>query len=831
MINHQNEQSQKCWWKQGWFLGLLLVAATLVVYQPAWNGQPVYDDEDHLTPPELQSLTGLARIWIRLGAVSQYYPIAHSAFWFQHKLWGHWMPGYHLVNILLHAFCALLLLKILKQLEVPGAWLAAAIFALHPVEVESVAWISELKNTLSTVFYFGAAVAYLDFDRTRQRKLYVIALTLFGAGLLSKSVVASLPAALLVVFWWKRGTLSWKRDMRPLVPFFLVGIVSGLFTAWVERKFIGAEGEAFEFTFIQRGLVAGRAIWFYLYKLCWPANLVFIYPRWNVSQAVWWQYLFPAAALLLVAGLWALRRRWRGPLAALLFFVGTLFPALGFINVYPFRYSFVADHYQYLASVGVIAIASAGAALLLGRWRWWKRPTGNVLCVALLATLAGLTWRQCHMYRNVETLWRTTIAMNPACFVAYSNLGNDLLQKGQVDKAIRMCEKALELQPGFAEPHNNLANALIQKGRVDEALLHYQKALEIRPDLAVVHCNIGFILLQRGQVDEAMARFQKAVELRPEFVNARVGLANVLLQKGRTDEAIVQLRAALEIQPDDADANSNLGNALLQKGDFDDAIVYFQNALAVQPNDAEFHNDLGNALLHKGRTNEAIAHYRKALEIQPDFALGHHNLGMALLQKGQIDEAVAHFRKTVELEPGNAKVHNNLGWMLLQAGQLDEAKSQLVKALEIRPDYVEAHDNLAKTLLRKGQVGEAVTHYQIALKFQPENAHILSHLAWVLATWPDATIRNGTKAIELAEQANRIAGGQDPIPLHALAAAYAEGGRFAEAVSTAQRALDLAESHTNAALADSLRSEIKLYQANSPFRDSEASLEHVSSGP
>jgi tetratricopeptide (TPR) repeat protein len=830
MINHQNEQTQKCWWKQGWFLGLLLVVATLVAYQPAWNGQPVYDDEDHLTPPELQSLTGLVRIWTRIDVVSQYYPIAHGAFWLEHKLWGYSMPGYHLVNILLHVFCALLLLKILKQLEAPGAWLAAAIFALHPVEVESVAWISELKNTLSTAFCLGSALAYLDFDRTRHRRFYVIALMLFGAGLLSKSVVASLPAALLVVFWWKRGTLSWKRDMRPLVPFFLVGIVTGLFTAWVERKFIGAEGEAFELTLIQRGLVAGRAIWFYLCKLCWPVDLVFIYPRWNVSQAVWWQYLFPAAALLLVAGLWALRRRWRGPLAALLFFAGTLFPALGFINVYPFRYSFVADHYQYLPGVAIITVASAGVALLLDRWRLWSRPVGNVLCVALLAVLAGLTWRQCGMYRDVETLWRTTIARNPDCFVAYSNLGNALLQKGQVDESLQMCEKALELQPGYAEPHNNLANALIQKGRVDDALLHYQKALEIRPDLAVVHCNIGNILLQRGHVDEAMARFQKAVELRPGFVNARVSLANVLLQKGRMDEAIVQLRAALDTQPDDAEANHDLGNILLQKGDYDDAIARFQKALAVQPNDAKSHNDLGNALLHKGRANEAMAHYQKALEIRPDFALAHHNLGMALLQKGQTDEAVAHFRKIVEIEPGNAHVHNNLGWMLLQAGQLDEAKIQLEEALEIQPNYPEAHVNLAKTLLRKRQVQEAATHYQTALKLQPDNARTMSNLAWVLATWPEAAVRNGTEAIQLAQQANQLTGGQNLMTLRTLAAAYAEGGRFVEATTAAQQALKLASTQTNTVLAEALRLEIKLYQSGSPFRDTEVSLEH-SNGP
>ena len=300
--------------------------------------------------------------------------MVHSVFWVEHKLWGDATLGYHLVNILLHAFSALLLLKILRQLEISGAWLAAAIFALHPVQVESVAWISELKNTLSGVFYLGSALIYLNFDQTRRLKFYVAALVLFGLGLLSKTVIATLPAALLVVFWWQRGKLSWKQDVRPLLPFFLAGVVMGLFTAWVERKFIGAEGKVFDLTLLERMLIAGRVVWFYLGKLFWPAGLVFIYPRWEVSGTVWWQYLFPAATLLLLAGLWAWRRRNRGPLAALLFFVGTLFPALGFLNVYPFRYSFVADHYQYLAGLGVITVVSAGAAQLLGRWRFGSSP-------------------------------------------------------------------------------------------------------------------------------------------------------------------------------------------------------------------------------------------------------------------------------------------------------------------------------------------------------------------------------------------------------------------------------------------------------------------------
>ena len=704
-------------WHRGWLLGLLLVVATLVAYQPAWNGKPVWDDEEHLTKPELRSLEGLARIWTQLGEAPQYYPLVHSVFWVEYKLWGDSTLGYHLVNILLHAFSALLLLKILQQLAVPGAWLAAAIFALHPVQVESVAWITELKNTLSGVFYLGSALAYLSFDRTRRMKFYVVALMLFGLGLLSKTVIATLPAALLVVFWWKRGRLSWQRDMRPLAPFFVAGIVAGLFTAWVERKFIGAEGKTFDLTVVERCLIAGRAVWFYLGKLFWPAELVFIYPRWSVNPAVGWQYLFPAAGLVLLAGLWGLRRRWRGPLAGLLFFGGTLFPALGFLNVYPFRYSFVADHYQYLASLGVITATSAGVALWLGRWKLWRRPAGNALCVALLATLAGLTWWQSAMYINSETLWGATLTRNPDCFLAHNNLGNALLRNGQVDEAIMEFQKALDILPDYELAHNNLGNALLRNGRVDEAMAHFEKALEILPD------------------------------------NARV------------------------------------------------------------------HNNLANALVQKGQTDEAIAHYQKALDLQPDDAQVHNSLGIALMQRGRVDGAMTHFQRALELQPDYAKAHNNLGYALLQQGRVDEALAHFQRALELQPDFAEAHNNLANALVRKGRVREAVAHYQRSLEIRPDNARTLSNLAWVLATSPEASVRNGAGALALAEQAERLTGSRDAMSLRALAAAYAEAGRFAEALATAQRALQLAEAQSNGVLAEALGSQLKFYQAGAPYRD------------
>jgi hypothetical protein len=302
-----------------WLLALGLLAAVLLAYQPAWNGMPVWDDNQHLIGPALQSWHGLADIWFQPGATPQYYPLVSSLFWMEQKLWGNATLGYHLVNILLHVASALLLVKVLRRLEVPGAWLGAALWALHPVQVESVAWMTELKNTLSGLCYFGSALAYLRFDRERKGVFYLTALGLFGAGLLAKSVIATLPAALLLVFWWKRRKLRWKEDVLPLGPFFVVGIGLGLFTAWLERAMVIGSDLGTRVSIVDRCLVPGRAVWFYLGKLAWPHPLIFIYPQWEVSGAVWWQYVFAVALLLLALGLWHWRRSvGHGPLVAFL---------------------------------------------------------------------------------------------------------------------------------------------------------------------------------------------------------------------------------------------------------------------------------------------------------------------------------------------------------------------------------------------------------------------------------------------------------------------------------------------------------------------------------
>lgn len=520
-----------------------------MVYVPALNGGLLWDDQAHVTKPELQSLHGLWRIWFDLGSTQQYYPLLHSTFWMEHRLWGDAVLGYHLTNVLLHWAAACLVVLIAKRLSLPGAWLAGYLFALHPVCVEAVAWISEQKSTLSAVFYLGAALTYLHFDQTRRRSQYFLALGLFVLALLSKTVTATLPAALLVVFWWQRKHLSFKRDVLPLQPWFALGISAGLVTAWLERTYIGANGASFALTLGERCLLAGRVIWFYLAKLVWPVNLIFTYPRWSVNPALWWQYLFPIGVLGLAVGLWLLARQRRGPLAGLLIFVGTLFPASGFFNVFPFLYSYVADHFQYLASLGILVPLACGLTMTSERIPSVRRLAPMIAGV-LLATLAVLTWRQSAMYRDAETLYRETLRRNPASWMARNNLGAILAEKpGKLPEAIREFEAALRLHPDNRQAENNLGNALLTiPGRMPEAIPHLQAALRLNPNLDETHYNVALALSSTGRIPEAIAEYEAALRLRPDYLEAHNNLGHLLYRLGRFSEATVHLEAARRLR-------------------------------------------------------------------------------------------------------------------------------------------------------------------------------------------------------------------------------------------------------------------------------------------
>ncbi|MGA2589286.1 MAG: tetratricopeptide repeat protein [Bryobacteraceae bacterium] len=674
-----------------WPIYTAITAAALAAYWPALRGGFIWDDNAHVTTAAMRSLRGLWRIWFDLGATQQYYPLLHSAFWLEHRFWGDAVVGYHLANLAQHALAACLVVLIVRRLALPGAWLAGLIFALHPVCVESVAWISEQKSTLSGVFYLASALVYLRFDESRRRSHYIWAIALFICALLGKTVTATLPAALLVIFWWKRGRLDLRGDVRPLLPWFALGIAAGLFTAWVERTYIGARGAEFAITPVERFLIAARAPWFYAAKLFWPVNLIFTYPRWHIDPAVWWQWLFPVATLSVAIGFYLIARNkttshqppttshgerspshgerspshgGRSPLAAFLFFAGTLFPALGFVNVYPFRFSWVADHFQYLACLGIIVpvavvIAKVGQAL--------PPAKAGAARFVLPLVLAALTFRQASMYGDTETLYRTTIARNPASWMAHNNLGVALAKMdGRSAEAIAEYQTALRIKPDYAEPHNNLATILSrQPGCMPEAIAEAQEALRIKPDYPEALVNLGsFLAPIPGRLRDAIASYQAALRIKPDHAEAHNNLGLALLEMpGRLPEAIKELEAAVRLEPDNAQMHDNLASALVRMpGRLPDAIAEVQAALEITPDDPQAHDFLGRALSQMpGRLPEAIAEFETALRIAPDYAQAHNDLGVVLLYVPERRaDAIAEFRAALSLNPNDPRAQSNL---------------------------------------------------------------------------------------------------------------------------------------------------------------------------
>lgn len=677
-----------------WAYCVGIFAALLAVYSPTFGAAFIWNDVDYVTRADLQSLHGLWRIWFEPGATEQYYPLLHGAFWVEHRLWGDNPLGYHLVNIFLHGTSACLLAFALRKLTVPGAWLAAGIFALHPVCVESIAWVSEQKNTLSTALFLGAGLLYLHYDQSRRTRTYTWATAVFVLALFAKSLTATLPAALLVICWWQRGKLTWARDVRPLRSWFAIGAVVSLFTAWYEHVYLGASGAEFELTFLQRGLVAARAAWFYLGKTLWPTELIFIYPRWAPDPGQLWQWAFPVAVFALLAALWCLRRRTRGPLAAILFFGGTLFPVMGFFNLYAYRYSFVADHWQYLPMIGLIVSVAAGLAWLAQHLPAAARLAAPALALGLFATLGMLSWRETHNYHDKVTFYQTILQRNPGCWMAAVNLGGVFLDAGDHAAAIEQFSRTLRLKPDFAEAYCNLGDALLQQHFVTEAIAQYQKTIALKPDLAEAHNNLASAFMQAGRADEAVAQFRKALRLDPGYAEAHANFAYLLTLLHQPAEAVVHGREAIRIRPRYPEAYNNLSSAQLALGDVTGAIASGRRAVDLDPNFTVAYNNLGNALARAGRNDEAIAVYSRALQLQPTYAEARINLGAVLAQAGRLTEAVTEYQGALQTNPNIPEGHNNLGFALLQLGRPDAAIVQFTTALSLRPGFLEASHNL-----------------------------------------------------------------------------------------------------------------------------------------
>ena len=586
--------------RRGALSALALGLLAGVCYLPAmlWGGM-IWDDSIWSKSEAVLEWSGLGTIWSwpsRIEREGHYWPLTYTTFWLEHKLWGLAPAGYHIVNVLLHLANCLLLWRLLLRLAVPGAWVAAALFAVHPVHVESVAWIIERKDVLSGLFYLAAVLVWLRFLERPRPWRYGLALLLLAAGLLSKSIVVTLPATLLILQWWKNGRITLP-DLQRVAPFFLVAM---LITA-ADLYSHGLGRSDTDHTFPERVLVASRALWFYAAKLAWPTELAVVYPVWNVSlgDARSWLYLAGAAAL--AATLWFTRRRiGRGPLAGALFFAVTLSPVLGFVSHPYMQYSLAADRFQYLAGIGVMAVAAAatvqGARRLSGGWR-----TGAIgLLPVLLALLGTATWRQSKIYRDDLAFWSHVVSHNPRALNAHRQLAAALTDAVRLEEALAAARIAVQRVPD-ARSHFSLGTALLNLKRLEEAEESFYDALEL-------HHN--------EETDP-----EKEFEIR--FLTALGRKAWNLDRHPATEKYYGRV---LEIDPGNREALRHLAASYTQQKRYQEALDLYRTLSEVNPDDAETYVNVGTALYYLDRREEAIRSLKRALVLDPTLETARENL-------------------------------------------------------------------------------------------------------------------------------------------------------------------------------------------------------------
>jgi tetratricopeptide (TPR) repeat protein len=705
--------------RTSWASAAALVLLTAIVYGPTLANGFVTDDGVYVKENvSLRSAGGLYDIWFTLGTTEQYYPLVHSSFWLEYHLWRLNPAGYHAVNLLLHAGASLLVWRLLVRLAVPGAWLAAAMFVVHPVEVETVAWVAERKNLLSCVFALGSLLAYGQYAATdlstdaratdtrggTRWGWYWLAFGLYVAALLSKTVTVSLPPVLLLILWWKRGRLL-RRDGLHLAPYFAVGLSLAGLTVYMEKTYVGATGGEWHISFVERCLIAGRALFFYVGKLCWPAPLAYYYPRWDINPQVWWQYLFPVAAAGVIAALWSARRTLgRGPLAAALIFAVVLFPALGFFDVYPFRFSFVADHYQYHASIALLALAAAAIVQIAARFGPRSSVPRALAVAALLLPLAVLARERTFVFLSNTTLDEDIVALNASPKSA----------------APAVCEDQ-------QRAHNNLGIVCRDQRKFEEALAHFHKAIAFRERLAgngpeankyqdlvaAGFVDVGMVQGKLARLSEAEDSFGKAIEIRQQLVQKQPTNNNLRQHLAATLEDLAAMRVANELLAD-AEASFRAAIEIRQ-------LLVAENPASVDDRSALAGDYERLALLQQtaGRLADSEANLRQALPIRqavirdnptsapyPDsVAWILTQLGILQRAAGQPGEAIALGRQAVEMlekiaaaDPAQERYRFNLGWSYANlaisqqmAGQLDAADASFRQSTAVRDKLAKDH--------------------------------------------------------------------------------------------------------------------------------------------
>jgi tetratricopeptide (TPR) repeat protein len=685
--------SLRAWLDHPWLPGALLFVLVLIVYSPiCWAGF-IWDDDFYVTGnAAVIEPGGLVKIWTT--HLADICPLVMTTFWIEHQLWGLNPLGFHLVNVAIHGTSAIVLWRLLRALEIPGAWLGAALWALHPVLVESVAWVAELKNTQSTFFYLLALLFFCHWLKTARRSDYGLALLFTLFAMASKTSTMILPLVFVLEAWWVDRRWSWSRVFA-LVPAFMLSVAAGLLSVWTQ----GAKDHGLWAArgFPERLITAGNAIWFYIGKLVVPYPLMTIYPRWQIDAANplgWLPLLAVVAALLLFL---IKRNSWgRWWFFTLAYFIAALLPVLGLVEHGFIRYSFVADHFQNLAAIAPLALAAAGLVRLEILLDPLRKKLMLIAVTAVVIVFAGITWTRVWAYQNEYAIWTDELAKNPATSLAYNKVGCFLSAKGQNDAAIENFHKALALDPNSFEALDNLGFALTKEGRTDEAIADYKKALQIKPDYLQTLINWGDVLMLSGQLDQALALFQKALDVAPESLQALNNIGMAYLQKGDVNKAREKFQQALADDSDFDEAWYNLGQVDARTGDVDGAISNYRRAVEIYPDYVDARASLGNALFQAGQIDEAVTEYQRALAVDPKCYEALNNLGLAYLRLGQLDDAVKELKQAIAVYPNGPEVHDSFGLVLSKLGRTQEAIAEFRIALQLEPDYAVAQRNLLK---------------------------------------------------------------------------------------------------------------------------------------
>ncbi len=745
-----------------WIIAAALIAAVLAAYAPSLKGEFLWDDNDYISQNAvLQSPNALSSIWLHPKANPQYYPIVFTSFLIEHQLWGNWTLPYHLANILLHIINAMLVWWLLARLKVPGAALAAAIFALHPVNVESVAWICERKNVLSMLFFLLSAGAYLRFAwdgpaaEWPRRIYYALSLVLFAAAMLSKTAVVFLPAALALLLWWRKGRLG-VADLLPLVPMLAMAVAGGIMTMHVEGN-LDMQGTApAEIDFPAKVVIAGQAVWFYLGKLLWPHPLVPLYPGWNASNFAAWDYLAPVAVVAAVAMLWAFRRRLgRAPLTAALFFLAALAPVLGFIWLAFLNHSRVADHFLYIACLGLIVPAAAAAAWAFQRARRRHVALKVTLAAMLLTALGLVTYRQAGIYQSIESFFGHTVAYNPYSAVSHVNLGVALRQRA--------------LSSGEAsKPDARL---------MEQALRELQEAVRLDPRIGRANLFIGIMYDQAGNKQAASDYYRRELDMYPNRDGALISLVTLLLDTGRASDALPLMSGYFTRTSRPAACFRMLGRALSQRGMHELAVMPFAEGIKYERNYLPGYHELAQVFMAGARAWEAQA--------------------ASLRAAGKTDEAALAARRAWD--------------------RFDAAGEVCLEATRLEPNDASVYYYLGYTQSRCGRYPNAVEAYRrsVELARSPET---LNDLAYLLATTPDANVRNAGEALKLVKSA--MGNQENALMLDTMAAAYAAAGQFDQARQTQKRAIELIQKGPQESLIPTMQHRLKSYEANEAIVES-----------